>query len=846
MDEAHVVELTLSETEVLVGEEGEERWTASVTLHRPRHQVTVSGRGAGEDLGALTADFRKSVGSQTIGRALRALLLPAEVETAFQDAYLDAVRADALLYVRIRCVDPRFAGLPWELTRTRLPVSASAQQFRQVQLVGDPVRCVLSRASEHDIAPARKVPLRSLVASAADALEHSRPDDEFDWSLHTASAAEQLLERLGRSSLLAAATRQQLMEQLKTTAHVVCVIAHGWDRPATGGVRDCGIVLNGDPEEDYLAAAELAEMLARSGTQLVVLISCGTAGTGDGFRGWGSTADHLIASGIPAVVAMQAPVEHEIGQNFLVGLVAGLTRDGEIHAAMAEGLREIVETSDIVGHLGVPALYTARNGLRLRDAPPAPVLGPLRAYPVVPAQETGEPTLGTEGRRVQLDTVWVLERRPFAGVLLDGLGHDLAQDLNRAERALDPPLKRAGLPARQWFATDLRQPPPQRATWEPAAARTEGEWNDFRDKYDWPAREAGTGTAAERKPKDPPSKREAVDGWVLRVHLPVQLDDAWRRAREAWLERLTGGSGGRARPFVVVLEGSVADLEAHGPAALNGVRRDLEDRLGIPVTALSRHRPGDRSQARGAEAGTAASEGRPGTTETDLRALRRQDPARYARELERLAADETLPGHRESLTVAADYDEDVHAWIRALGANRPVPRPGALPLGIDTERADTIALALLKVRQPLLDADLRAWDDLILSCPVRRLVRRYGTKWAVDPPDEGQLVSWLSDHPDSAPAAVRAGLPVPIGKVLSRLPRATAWWPLLRATDLDREAVSLLLRLPVTERHALGLVRAEPTPAGVEAGDLVEHIRESVGRAPTRLRHPAPTDEATR
>ncbi|MFC9281758.1 CHAT domain-containing protein [Streptomyces collinus] len=838
MDEAHVVELALTDTRVTRDDQGEELWTASVTLKGRRE--TVLGAGGVAHLGALTTDFRtKGVAGQEIGRALCKLLLPPDVEKAFQDAYLDALRADALLHVRIRCVDPRFAALPWELTRTRLPVSASAQQFRQVQLVGNTVRCVLSRVSEHDITPAQKVPLRSLVASAADALEHSRPDDEFDWSLHTASVAEELLERLGRSRLLAAATRQQLVDRLRTTAHVVCVIAHGWDRPAEGGVRDCGIVLHGSPEEDYLPAAELADLLRRSGTQLVVLISCGTAGTGDGFRGWGSTADHLIASGIPAVVAMQAPVEQEVGQNFLVGLVTGLARDGEIHAAMAEGLRAIVETSDIVGHLGVPALYTARNGLRLREAPPAPVLGPLRAYPVVPARGTGEPSLGTEGRRVQLDTVWVLERRPFAGVLLDGPGHDLAQDLNRAEKTLDPSLKRAGLPARQWFATDLRQPPLQRATWEPHAARTEGEWNDFREKYVWPAPEAASEEGT------PPARRPAVDGWVLRAHLPVRLDDAWRRARDAWLERLTTGTGGLARPFVVELGGSPAELAAHGLAALHDVRKDLEDRLGTPVTALSRHRPGDRSRARGPEAGTAAEDGEHPATERELRALRRQDPARYARELERLAAEERLPGRRASLTVAADYDEDIRAWIGALGTARPVPRPRDLSLGIDTERADTIALAILKVRLPLLDADLRAWDDPLLSAPVRRLVRQYRAEWADDPPDEGDLVKWLSGHADSAPAAVRAGLPVPIGKVMRRLPRATAWWPLLRAADLDREAVSLLLKLPVAERHALGLVRTEP-PVGFEAAQRVGHVREAVGRAATTLRKSAPArDEAT-
>ncbi|MER5179029.1 CHAT domain-containing protein [Streptomyces sp. NPDC002896] len=859
MGEAHVVDLTLTDARVEDGPGSTEIWTASVTLSG--RCGTVSGNGIGKNLGKLTADFREDVGSQRIGRALRTLLLPRGVETALQEAFLEALRADALLQVRIHCTNPRFAGLPWELTRTWLPESTldSVGSGRQAQLVSNPKQCVVSRVSEHVVGSGEREALRSLVATAANALVDSDadrpepeepadtlPDDDVDRALEAAELARVLLERVGRTSLLSAATRDQLTKQLETTAHVVCVIAHGWTARAPARDRECGIVLQGSGEPDYVPAAELAALLKQSGTQLVVLVSCDTAGLGDGFQGWGSTADHIVASGIPAVVAMQAPVEQGIGQEFLVGLVTGLTRHGEIHSAMSEGLRAITRMSDIVGHLGVPALYTARNGLRLRDAPSAPVSGPTHAYPIVASRRTtasrdersgAEGTVGTDSRRVRLDVVWGLERRPFAGVLLDVPGHDLAQKLNGSEKMWDEPLKLAGLPARRWFTTDVERPPAQVASWEQDAAPTRGEWNDFRDKFDkftpHPGLEAGMGG----EPKD-----KADDGWVLRTHLPAWSPDWWRDRIGPWITRLRDRTGRLARPFIVVLQGPVSVLEDNGLSVLAQVREDLERRLGTPVTALSRHRPGQRYQDRNPEA--VAHDSDHPATEQALLALRRQDPLRYAHELERLAADDRLPGRPASLTVAADYDDDIRAWIGALRADQQVPRPSDLPLGVDSERADAIALALLGQRSKVSDADLLAWDDPLLSPPVRRLVRQYRTAWA-EPPDEDSLADWLSAHPDSAPAVARAGSSVRIGAVLSRLPPTTAPWPLLCAFGVEAWALHQLLQLPQLERHALGLVRLEPLPAGFDAAQRAEHIRKAVGRAPTTVQHSSANDKAT-
>ncbi|BFO16234.1 hypothetical protein SHKM778_26220 [Streptomyces sp. KM77-8] len=200
----------------------------------------------------------------------------------------------------------------------------------------------------------------------------------------------------------------------------------------------------------------------------------------------------------------------------------------------------------------------------------------------------------------------------------------------------------------------------------------------------------------------------ADDGWVLRAELAAWSPDWWQERIGEWLQRLRDRDGRLRRPFIVVLRGPSPLLEDQGPGVLTQVRDDLENRLGTPVTALSRHRPGKRYR----NDGTAHPDDDVHPADANaLSDLRRRDPGRYGRALECLAADERLPGHRASLSAAAEYDDDIRAWIGALGAGRPVPRPGDLPLDIGSERADTIALALLKQVAKLSDGDLLAWDD---------------------------------------------------------------------------------------------------------------------------------------
>ncbi|BFO16233.1 hypothetical protein SHKM778_26210 [Streptomyces sp. KM77-8] len=152
--EAHEAELTLTDAKVEDLADGTERWTASVGLSGRQGRTT--GRGTGENLGALVAGFRNKVSdTEDLGWALRPLLLPEGVEQALQQAYIDALRDDVPLRIRIRCANLVFSALPWELTRTTLALSASdpAGAGRDAHLVSDPDRLVVSRVLESAASP---------------------------------------------------------------------------------------------------------------------------------------------------------------------------------------------------------------------------------------------------------------------------------------------------------------------------------------------------------------------------------------------------------------------------------------------------------------------------------------------------------------------------------------------------------------------------------------------------------------------------------------------------------------------------------------------------------------------
>ncbi|MFF4585897.1 CHAT domain-containing protein [Streptomyces sp. NPDC001388] len=843
MSEERVVDLHLTDARITESGPGAEAWSATITLELPgAPRAGKPVRGETRGLRGLVGAFRRDAdGSRALGRALRDLLLPEAVEDALFDTCMRDLRPDDLLVVRLHARDAVFAALPWELTRTRFPPTGPTGRERELALVNRDHRCVLSRIVGSGTAPGPKEPLRSLVVSAAgvhgrvvaeDGSDLGRVDavhaDSLKDAVWTASSAADQLGRLGATDVMEEADVDRFAQALADRTHIVCVIAHG----VAPAPRTSGILLHqpGSASPDLVTAEKLAGLLREAETQLAVLVSCNTAGGMLESEGWGTTAEQLVSSGVPAVVAMQSAVEPTTGHDFLYGLVEELGRHGEIHSAMAAGLARVGE-SGLDEYLGVPALYTGPNGLRLTDAPPAQTPGSPHAYP---AEQGGEGDGDdADGRRVRLDVAWGLDRGGLAGVLLDLPGNDLAADLNQWEEQWDAVLPH-GWPRRRWFRTRARQRPPSGDDWQTRAA-SPALWRAFLAAF-----------------PEGDTRKRAVSGWVLTYDIPdgPWSPGAWDTVVQHWYRRLGRTPGTLAHPVIVVLTGRDTALRTTGPGALAAVRQHLQDHLNVPVTALSRHRPGQEPSA-GPSAAELELVGRPEgwpVTEQGLRDLRGTAPAAFRRILERLASDASASGRWAALAVAADYDEDIRTWVRAAStAGAPLPTPFGLPLSVRRAQADAIALALLWSHSGRA-VDLAGWDAPLLSPPVAALLSQYRTvAWAGRRPAPAEVARWLAGHPASAPAARRAGLDWPASEALRLLPPTAAPWPLLRTTGVDAETLRILLALPVDQRHALGLMpeTGDSSPPGFDEGQRAERIREQLGLQPT-THHCSSPSEATR
>lgn len=106
---------------------------------------------------------------------------------------------------------------------------------------------------------------------------------------------------------------------------------------------------------DGLRAEDLATLLDGRDLRLVVLSACESA-TGNFADEFAVTAEALVRSGIPAVVANQMPVTNRAMANFVGPLYTELLRSGDIDRAVLEG--RIALDIDLQSfEWGIPTLY---------------------------------------------------------------------------------------------------------------------------------------------------------------------------------------------------------------------------------------------------------------------------------------------------------------------------------------------------------------------------------------------------------------------------------------------------------------------------------------------------------
>ena len=196
------------------------------------------------------------------------------------------------------------------------------REFLALDLLTPVVRSPRSGESSHE--RPITLPLRMLVVMANPKLQ-----EQFDPVAEQASLKEALADLIQAAKLRIDylglpdrpnadyTTLQRTLAQTKPPYDVVHFIGHG-ALPDAHDEETEGILLFVDPRTRRrydVRASNLAGILARNGVRVAVLQACDGAcpGTHNAFQG---VAQRLIAGGMPAVVAMQCPVDKDVATCF--------------------------------------------------------------------------------------------------------------------------------------------------------------------------------------------------------------------------------------------------------------------------------------------------------------------------------------------------------------------------------------------------------------------------------------------------------------------------------------------------------------------------------------------------
>ncbi|WP_068894348.1 tetratricopeptide repeat protein [Planomonospora sphaerica] len=406
----------------------EERlWRLGRARERRGELLTKDGAAAGRRGAELEARLRE------VGTALGEIFLDGAAGEALTRALAEAAAENRALRLGLQ-VDDELAGLPWETLvlpgRSQpLALHPHVEPFRHLPAAGRPTAM--------DI----RAPLRILAAVAAPGTPPgpgTAPDSplldlEAELRVILDSVEEARRHAAAHVRILNEGTLQSIEDALKEERfHVLHISCHAGP--------DALVLEDGQGGPDRVTAARLAAAIPRDrGVPLVVLSGCSTAlDDSDGEGGEGGEggaraglARGLSAAGVPAVLAMTAPVT----DRYATLLSGALYRElavrprPDVLTALSEARRDVEErrrrADDREAELvewATPALFLRGPSLPLYDVAAGvdPHVRPAKAVsldPGVTVRAVGD----FVGRRAELRALRAgFRRRP--GVLLHGIG----------------------------------------------------------------------------------------------------------------------------------------------------------------------------------------------------------------------------------------------------------------------------------------------------------------------------------------------------------------------------------------------------------------------------------------
>ncbi len=324
-------------------------------------------------LPAGTAEGEAESTARELGERLFRAVFAEAIGTALRLSLAEAERQAKVLCVRLRLADPELTTWPWEL------LFDPERGFLALSLDTSIVR--LPARPQGAVELTTRPPVRVLVVLASpDGLPPLAAEEEWE---HIRAATAPLvgagrlaLERLpdGRYSTLQARLGQGAV-------HVLHFIGHG-SAPDPGG--DASLFFEapgGGPEA--IAGSQLGSLLGGSATavrerargayhaevarlRLVVLNACDSAASiGSGLLD--GVAQTLVQCGVPAVLAMRAPIADQAAVTLARAFYRGLTDGLALEGALAEA-RQAIHRARFGTDWAAPVLYTHAADGRLLPA----------------------------------------------------------------------------------------------------------------------------------------------------------------------------------------------------------------------------------------------------------------------------------------------------------------------------------------------------------------------------------------------------------------------------------------------------------------------------------------------
>jgi len=315
-----------------------------------------------------------------LGRQLSEAIFRHEVLLAWYESYQIARERQSGLRLRLHIESWELSRLPWEIL-----YDARADDF----LVFNERVSIVRYIRLHTAPPSlRQSASLRLLAVAASPIDESPLDWRNEIALLQEAVAPLAREGLVTLNVCEHATREKLhVALLESRPDVVHFVGHAeYDVAKQQGSL---VLEDGQGRSSHVDATEVARLLRRYGAHLVVLNACETA------RGiWAGLAPTLARCDIPAVVAMQWPIEDRAAIAFSKAFYRTLVVGRTVDECVAEGRVAMDTALPHTTSWAAPVLFLRSFSGQLWTRRPS-LAAPERRREVL----EGEPGADQDGRR---------------------------------------------------------------------------------------------------------------------------------------------------------------------------------------------------------------------------------------------------------------------------------------------------------------------------------------------------------------------------------------------------------------------------------------------------------------